>query len=479
MEEEVYKERLRSHSSSGKSSTGTPKENFATQLEVIEDILENPTSSQKKKKKKKMAEKKKVTDLDTLADLITSLTTTVNDIKSDVTTLKGNQDKLTSVEKKVINYEDTLKTTKELAESDSLKIKLLSAIVIKQEARIEQLERTVNNMQKAEKRPNLIISGLNENAEASVTDRITLANEFFKNQMEIETEIKVQTAYWIGNHPNRNLLIKLMNPEDKATIFSHVSNLKGKKNARRKLFFINDDQLEEDRELRSYYKQLVKENNDREDDRKLKIHLRKGKLLVNNKIISPKVYAPAPADILTLEPKELDALQHLKTYEAGRHKESGSEFICCFQRVSSVNDVQQGLARMKIKHGDATHIVTAYKLQHADGPFRQGFQDNKESGAGWKMLTELKDKDQDNIAVFIARFSDGSKMGPRRFDVYKDLTRKAVKKLREKMDKLARVNRLRRSSSQLSQLSQFSASQEELNNQETELMNTKQKEVTS
>ena len=75
------------------------------------------------------------------------------------------------------------------------------------------------------------------------------------------------------------------------------------------------------------------------------------------------------------------------------------------------------------------------------------------------MLEAIKPADMQNVCVFIARYS-GPRMGPRRFDIYKSLTKRTVQQLRQKLDKLNRANRLERSNSQLSQSSMLSQEDE-------------------
>ena len=112
---------------------------------------------------------------------------------------------------------------------------------------------------------------------------------------------------------------------------------------------------------------------------------------------------------------------------------------------------------MKIKYGDADHVVSVYRLENSKGPFKQGFVEDGENGAGLRILEVMKEKESEKLAIHVARYHSGVKMGPRRFDIYKDLAKKAIKTAKQKQAKLDRVNRLHRSSSQLSQLSQLSA----------------------
>ena len=320
----------------------------------------------------------------------------------------------------------------------------------------------VEMLKRGSKQPNILINNLLEESQEKTSDsRIKLVQAFFKNQMEIKQEIPIKQAFRFGTSNPRTMMVILDNPDDKFDIFSHSANLKGKRNARKKLFQVNSDQTEQEREARKYYLHLQRENKQLQAEDQLKISLKKGRLFVNNTMVNDKIKVPNAMDILTLENDEILEIKDTRTYEAGSHEENDSEFFCYYQRVKSEKDVQQGIAKMKIKHGDASHVVTAYRLAEAKGPFKQGFQDDNEFSAGRVMLETLKKEEMEEIAVYIyiCRYS-GPKMGPRRFEIYSQLTTRAAKMLRNKLSKLERANRLRRSNSQLSQLSQLSMEDE-------------------
>ena len=153
---------------------------------------------------------------------------------------------------------------------------------------------------------------------------------------------------------------------------------------------------EEDKELRSYFRELGTEETDREDHDKIHVLLGKGKLFANNQLIEPKISMPEVADTLTLTQAELTSLKEVKLYEVSKHEEANSEFVCYFQRISHEADVQKALTKLKVKHGDATHIVTAYRLAHPRGPFQQGYMDDGEQGAGRKILSVMKRSQKDS-----------------------------------------------------------------------------------
>ena len=221
--------------------------------------------------------------------------------------------------------------------------------------------------------------------------------------------------------------------------------------------------IDDEREVRKYAMELRKENSDREEGDRLKISIRKRKLFVNNEFVKPKVEIPTAADILTMDQKEINELKDTKVYEGKMHEEAGSEFGVYFQRVKTEDDVQKGYAKMKLKFGDATHIVTAYKLENAVGPYKQAYIDDGEAGAGRVVLNKLKQSETENLAIFVTRYYGGMHMGKRRFEIYAMLAREAIKQFKQKMEKLDRANRMKRSNSQLSQLSSLSQEDQGVN----------------
>ena len=208
------------------------------------------------------------------------------------------------------------------------------------------------------------------------------------------------------------MMVVLKYSEDKELIFSNVAKLKGKKNARKKLFFVNNDLPEEEKELRHYFRDLKREAEEEStEENKIKVSLRKGKLFVNNERISPRIHTPLAAEVLTLSPEELQELKQVKIYEVVTHEEKSSEFLCYYQRVTTVDEAQQGVAKLKIKHGDATHIVSAYCLESPKGPFKQGYSDDKEAGAGRNILQKMKEKKVQKMAIYIIRYYGGIHLG--------------------------------------------------------------------
>ena len=438
-EQEPLKNRLRAYSDKAKRKMANDNENSSPRPDQDQRKIEETMEG--------------LTGCDKLERLITNLTTAVGEIKKDIIDLKGNKDSISSLDTNFKTEQEKLTKLTERLDKEEFQSKLLTAVVIKQDNVISELKKEIETLKKGQRKPNMFISGIIEVEDESKESRKAMVANFFKGIMEINKDIPIVDAFRIGKGNPRVMKIVLANPYDKGLIFKNSSNLQGKKNAKRKLYFINDDQSEMEREERKYMQQLKKENELLADGEKMKIKLHHGKLIVNNETVKPPIMIPFPVDILTMDGEEINEALEVKTYEGESHAEQGSDFICHYQKVRSIDEIQQGLVKMKIKYGDASHIVTAYRLENALGPYNQSFLDDGEAGAGRRILATLQKLEAENLAVYIIRYFGGRKLGLRRFDIYCDLAKKAVSRWRTKQEKLARSHRASRSGTQLSQLS--------------------------
>ena len=289
-------------------------------------------------------------------ELCSSLNQNLAAIRSDLTELKG-------IKGKVENFSDSWKNEvdQNLAhygnetENNTFKVNLLTNIIIKQEERINILERRLTAMHHKELKPNLIIKGLIEKEDENKSSRLEIVKDFFKEVMEIEQDIEVLDAFRVGKGKVKPMLVKLKDPSDKAIIFSHVSNLKEKTNARKKLFFVQDDEAEDQQNNRLLYRELLKEEKDKPDESdQLVVRMVRGdKVSVNNTIVGPRVQVPEVANILHMSGDELAAIKTVKLCSITTHCEQGSEFHVFATKVKMHEEVLN--AYTKSRSRELTH----------------------------------------------------------------------------------------------------------------------------
>ena len=258
-------------------------------------------------------------------------------------------------------------------------------------------------------------------------------------------------------------MVTLQSPEQVNMIFSYVANLKGKENVRKKLYFLDRDMDPEEAERRCYIRDLHKEN--KAEDLKLKIQVRRDKHMVNNKLVTKQVHSPTPTELLKMSPNKKETVMNAKLIAVEEHQEQGSEYYTYVQKVKTFDDVQHGLLKLRIKHGDATHVSCGYRLESAVGPFNQEGHDDKEIGAGRIILKVLKDKGLKNVCIYVVRYYGGIRLGPRRYKILQMLSEAAIAtytfKSRERHQRLFRADSQESILSQISALSYDKQSQEE------------------
>ena len=135
----------------------------------------------------------------------------------------------------------TLKT--ELAESNKEvkfckeKITQLAEVLHRQSHVIQELTSKVEFFEKEKLKTNIFIRGITEKQDENCTQ---LTKNFFKHKMKIVDDVPIRFACRTGNGKNKPILVSLMNPADKAHIYTHVKHLQGQKNELKKPYQVED-----------------------------------------------------------------------------------------------------------------------------------------------------------------------------------------------------------------------------------------------
>ena len=157
---------------------------------------------------------------------------------AEVRKVKGN---LTEFSKEWKQQTDNKLQVLELCDNDQdYQLKLLTNIVIRQDEKIRELEGKVMAISGKDRKANIIIEGILENKEETRKTLIQKVTSFFKETMGIEEVIEIQDLYRQGRKGPRDrpVLVRCRYQDNKYLIFKHASNLKGKTNAKKKLYFV-------------------------------------------------------------------------------------------------------------------------------------------------------------------------------------------------------------------------------------------------
>lgn len=324
--------------------------------------------------------------------------------------------------------------TDEKAHVKELKDKLetLSNIVIRIEEQLNETNEKLIGFQARSMRKNLIISGLEEPKNESEEQLRQAVKDFIQQKLKVTQEIPIKVCHrlnYIDGAEFRPVVIKLSNIDHKSLLLSNGPNLKGLTNSRNRFFYLNEQLPEKLSEDRRYAQHWIRENKAKPTNDQLPMKITRNALRINNVPYKKKIKAPSAAEILRLDPEELSTTRKASTVFGDSKLVECSEFISYAAKISTIEDVRVAYRKLRIKYADATHIMSAYRLDPPNGPFNQEGTDDGEYGAGRALVTYLQDIKIVNVAVFVIRFYGGKKIGPARFDVIKSLARTALHKL--------------------------------------------------
>ena len=147
--------------------------------------------------------------------------------------------------------------------------------------------------------------------------------------------------------------------------------------------------------------------------------------IIGNKLVFPngnvyrdKVQEPRAEDLLTMKEEEVKKLEDITVCATESVSEGGNSFKAIASQVSSYAQVRNFYVTQNMLPRTTTSTGSE-ALVH------DGYQDNGEYGAGRRILKELCDQNVSNAVVIVSRIN-GKHLGPRRFQIMKDIAPSAV-----------------------------------------------------
>lgn len=333
------------------------------------------------------------------------------------------------------NEEGLDEMEKELTET-KFQLQVVANIVVCQDEQISFLKQKISEIQQREMSANVVISGIPEKKNEKP---IQLFNNFVQQGLELQELIPANKAFRIGKGQNRPLIVELRHPENKGRLFANATKLKGKKNGNGGAYFLSDHLPEDQNEDRRRINELVMENKKKETSHQLDMSINRGKLIINQVLYTKTVVAPNARDLLEPDDDLFDKADEMDIIKGNTEIIEKSRFVSFATRVRDTGEVQAALLKLRMKYADATHVACAYRLPGVNTPQNQDFVDDGEFGCGRTMLRVLRDSKQYNIAVFMVRYYGGKHLGVARFEVFRELTRKAIAELSRKMEEAKRL----------------------------------------
>ena len=218
------------------------------------------------------------------------------------------------------------------------KIKLMGDIMVKHDDELCNLRRKLKGQENKHIKFCVKISGLATEEETELTEQV---KNFLKNQVKIKQPINIAkvSKMKMGNPPM--LVVQLTSLQDKKTIFEHVKNLKGVKNANGKAYgifnMLTDEAMEKD--IRKC--QVLKTNYALPIAQRHKVNLKKGQLIVNNAVYRLMYDQLTTKDLLEMGSDDWIQSKEVNAASSKVIAESGSTFQAFAIKVHSMADIRR------------------------------------------------------------------------------------------------------------------------------------------
>ena len=133
-----------------------------------------------------------------------------------------------------------------------------------------------------------------------------------------------------------------------------------------------------------------------------------------------------PPEPIELFPEESakDKLDKIKLSSSDVESENGSDFQAYAFKTGQILEVQRAYHKVRFIHPAATHIMAACNLRSVSA-----YQDDGEYGASHKILADLKEQCPANVAVYVVRYHNGPKLGPKHHELIRNVAMQAVQRI--------------------------------------------------
>ena len=183
------------------------------------------------------------------------------------------------------------------------------------------------------------------------------------------------------------------------------------------MYFIYNQLPEGHNEVRRQLQAIVMENHKQLADARMEMKFITNDFIINNEVYHHQVSTPMPTDPLNVSSQSRIKMHTIDLKYGNTETHKASRFIGIAHAVKNIDDVCEGYHKVKTLYSDTTHVMCAYRLHNSRGPFGQDGLDDGKHGSGHHMLSLIKEKKYENIAVYVVRYYGGLHLGPFHFQV--------------------------------------------------------------
>lgn len=307
-------------------------------------------------------------------------------------------------------------------------IGVVKGLIQRQARQIDSLDSKVVDVTARGMAKNVVISGILKAKNEDPTKQVC---EFLKQELnipiDIDDKLQVKLAHRIGvpRKGSSRAMIAKVNQALRQQIYANIEDLAGRTNPKGEPFYLNFQQPEARLESKRNAKALLRKYQAKY--KTAKVDIRGDKVYVNNEWQRPPVRAPQPTDLF-FDSEEQKEMNKIKPIYTKPEELKTSSFWAAAVRVDTTLEVQRAYNKLRQESLSLDHISLGYVSKYHDEEF-SGLVDDKEHGAGHKILRVIREKNETGIAVFVARQFGGEHIGPQRFEVISKLAKSAIEQL--------------------------------------------------
>ena len=304
---------------------------------------------------------------------------------------------------------------------------LMKSIVINQDETISAMNHTIVDLEARSMRNNVLMHGIRETHNENVTSIVhkVMTQLGLKQIPEIERAHRLGMSRQRLDQSSRIIVVKFLRYTDAVQVIDAGRNLPRGVGLLRITPQLPTEWVEKRRELGR------KADKARESDKNATIKISKDKLYINNELQKDDVPTPTTRELF--ESIGDDYHRSDNTGVSDQVFERGSSFQAVSVPACSMNDVRTAYKLLSAdpQRAMSTHNICIYglpvksKKKHS---MQYGYNDNGEFGAGRAMIRELTKPEfvlpKSAVSGFVSvitRSYGGTHLGPRRFEIMKDV----------------------------------------------------------
>ena len=360
----------------------------------------------------------KVMDLQLVIQMFKEIKMDLNNFKKDteVEKLRG----ITYVQDQ---QEESINGLKGELANSKIKNEVLSSVVCGLSKKVIEMEGRIAMLERRNTQNSVMISGYQFSKEKNQVKQL---QDFFGKYLNLK-DVNIDEHYIIGQ-PDQDsvpLVVTMSTLQEKQAILNNKAKLKNVFNSHGKQIYINDLQTPEIMDKRRREREIYNDNKANTAST-IEMSFFRGGLKIQNETYRKKVMAPTPEEILKMTNEELSQTLAMKIKQGRPVVEMGNKFIAHSCIVQNHQQIRMAYTHMKLMYPEANHLINSYYIPGVAKHYNQDYWDDGDYGMGKHVLNLMVENNITSRAIFVARYSSTTKMGPKRFDAIRRAAKQVI-----------------------------------------------------